>query len=118
MFFLVTIVTCLGNFECLQYVLSFFDIHWGIFKHLGGSKSGTSFIGPNAIFLCGWWSTVSASHGIIYASMASRVHLCVFCARPVTKVFLISFFNVPSLEISGILGGMCGTNPVGMFLHW
>ncbi len=74
MLLLGTIKICMGSFQCLQDMLSFFDRCWGTFRCLGGSKSSTSFLGPNVIFLCGWWSIVDVLHGIIYASVASRDH--------------------------------------------
>lgn len=40
------------------------------------------------------------------------------CVVIVKRVFLISFFNVPSLGIFGIYGGSCGTNLVDMSLLW
>ena len=101
----------------MQDMLCLSNSHWGIFKHLGGSKSSTSFHGPNAIFSCSQWSIVGVLCGIIYASMASKVHLCVLCVKLVKKMSLISFSNAPSLNIFGIPGGMCGTNPIGMFHH-
>ena len=99
-------------------MLSFFSRHWETFRCLGGSKFGTSFLGPNVIFLCGWWFIANVLHGIIYASVASKVPPCVFYARIVKKISLISFSTALSLDIFGTFGGMCGTNPVGMFPHW
>ena len=98
-------------------MLSFFGKHWGTFRCLGGSKFGTSFLGPNVIFLCGWWSIADVLHGIIYASVASKDPPCVFYAKIVKKISLISFSTALSLDIFGTFGGMCGTNLVGMFPH-
>ena len=99
-------------------MLSFFVRRWGTFRCLGESKFGTSFLGPNVIFLCGWWFIDNVLHGIIYASMAFKDPQCVFYARLVKKISLISFSNALSLDIFGTLGGMCGTNPIGMFPYW
>ena len=41
-----------------------------------------------------------------------------FYAGLVKKISLISFSNNLLLDIFGTHGGMCGTNPVGMFPHW
>ena len=50
--------------------------------------------------------------------MASKVPPCVFYARIVKKISLISFSTTLSVDIFGTFGGMCGTNLVGMFPHW
>ena len=54
MFLLRTTKICLEKFPCLQDMLSFFDRRWGTFRCHGERKFGTSFLGPNVIFLCGW----------------------------------------------------------------
>lgn len=118
MFLLGIVRICLANFLCLLDMLSFSGKLWGIFRYLGGSKSSTSFLGPNAIFLCGWWSIDGALRGIIYASVAFMDPQCVFSAGLVKKMSLISSSNALSLDIFGTLGGMCGTILVGMFPHW
>ena len=55
---------------------------------------------------------------IVYASVASKDPPCVFYAEIVKKISLISFSTALSLDIFDTFGGMCGTNPVGMFPHW
>ena len=50
--------------------------------------------------------------------MALEDPQCVLYVRLVKKISLISFSNSLSLDIFGTLGGMCGTNHVGMFPHW
>ena len=117
MFLLGTVKICLENFQCLHDMLSFFSKCWGTFRCLGRSKFGTIFLGPNVFFLCGWCFIANVLHGIIYASMASKVPPCVFYAKIVNKISLISFSTALSLDIFGIFGGMCGTNPIGMFPH-
>lgn len=118
MFWLRLVVIYLENFLFLLVMLSCCGRILGTFKSLGGNRFGISSLGQSANFSCGWWFMISVLPGIIYVSVVFRAPRCVCYVVIVKRVFLIAFFNVPSLGIFGIYGGSRGTNLVGMPLLW